>query len=182
MKVKMNLFIVLFAGLLAISTGVTAVEIKIGFVNTIELMAKAPQAEAARKRLEDEFSDRRQELLSIEKDIKSLREKHQRDRDVMREDAIRQLERDILNKERDLKRAERELKEDASIRYNEISMQLRQELLELINKYAKKNGYDLIVTEAAAAFAGPKVEITGQVLNALNTDFKGPSSNSSSAK
>ena len=176
MKVRNISFVALFLGFLALSFGVNAQEVKIGWVNTLDLMAKAPQSEAARKRLEDEFSDRRSEMIAMDQDVKKMRERYQKDREVMRPDAVRQLEREIVDKERDIKRLEREIKEDASIRYNEISMQLRTDLLKLINEYAKKNGFDLILTEAGAAYAGDRVNITGEVLEALRAEFAKPSS------
>lgn len=142
---------------------------KIGWVNQMDLMAKAPQVESARKRLEDEFSSRQREVLAMDEDLRKLRDKYSREQALMKDEKQREMERDILSRDRDVKRNERELKEDISIRQNEVFMQLRQEILRLIEVYAKKNGYDLILTEGAA-YASPTIDVTEQILVLLRAE------------
>lgn len=167
-RINLN-FGFLLALCLLISGPSLAQAAKIGWVNQLDLMQQAPQVESARKRLEDEFSSRQREVLAMDEDLRKLREKYSREQALMKDEAQRDMERDILARDRDVKRSERELKEDISIRQNEVFMQLRQEILRLIEVYAKKNGYDLILTEGAA-FASPSIDVTDQILILLRAE------------
>lgn len=154
------------------STSVFAESFKIGWVNQIELMQNAPQVEAARKKLEAEFAPRQRELMAMDEDLRALREKYEQERGYAKEEVLRQMERNIMSRERDAKRTERELKEDITIRQNEVQMQLRQEILQLIEAFAKKNGFDLILTEGAA-YASKRIDITESILKSLSADVGG---------
>lgn len=140
--------------------------VKIGWVDQLDLMQSAPQVEAARKRLEAEFSSRQREVLAMDEDLRNMREKYNREQALMKEEQQRQMERDILARDRDVKRSERELKEDITMRQNEVFVELRKEILALIAEFAKNNGYDLILSEGAA-YAGPKIDVTSQILDLL---------------
>jgi outer membrane protein len=175
MKMKWQ-WIVFVAVVSLFGTNVYAESFKIGWVNQIELMQNAPQVEAARKKLENEFSSRQRELIAMDEDLRALREKYEQQRGYAKEELLREMERTIMSRERDAKRAERELKEDISIRQNEVQMQLRQEILQLIETFAKKNGFDLILTEGAA-YASSRIDITESILKSL-ADSVGPAGGS----
>jgi outer membrane protein len=112
----------------------------------------------------------------MDEDLRALREKYEQQRGYAKEELLREMERTIMSRERDAKRAERELKEDISIRQNEVQMQLRQEILQLIETFAKKNGFDLILTEGAA-YASSRIDITESILKSL-ADSVGPAGGS----
>lgn len=153
--------------MMLLSTGsALAGNVKIGWVDQLDLMQSAPQVEAARKRLESEFSSRQREVLAMDEDLRNLREKYNREQALMKDEQQRQMERDILARDRDVKRSERELKEDITMRQNEVFIELRKEILMLIAEFAKENGYDLILSEGAA-YASPKIDVTGQILDLL---------------
>ncbi len=67
--------IALFLALLFI-TNVSFAELKIGFVNIPLVLEKAPQAEKAKKRLEQEFSPRDKQLVAQQKEIENMAEKN----------------------------------------------------------------------------------------------------------
>jgi len=74
---------------------VAQAEIKIGVVNIPLLMANAPQAAEAKKRLEKEFSPKDKQLVAQQKAIRKLEEKLSRDAMTMTDTEKRKLERDI---------------------------------------------------------------------------------------
>ncbi len=76
--------IALFLGLL-LTANVSFADLKIGFVNIPAVLEKAPQAEKAKKRLEQEFSPRDKQLVAQQKEIQSIEEKMTRDASVMSE-------------------------------------------------------------------------------------------------
>jgi len=149
----------------ALSTHALA-EIKIGVVDAAKVMEVAPQAEQARTRLEKEFSPRAKRLVSLENDIIALEERLSKDRAIMKESKILDMQRDINGKKRDLRRDREEFREDRNIRYNEELAKLQTQVMSVIQSIAKDENYDLILTDGWV-WAGKKVDITDKILDKL---------------
>ena len=143
---------------------------RIAFVNTAQVLEQAPQAEAVRKTLQDEFAERDSKLQAEQKKIKSLEEKMARDSLTMSQDEQRKLERDILAQKRDLKRSRDEFAEDFNIRRNEELAKMQRDISSSIVALAKEKGYDLIL-ESGVIFASEHVDITKSVIERLKQDF-----------
>ncbi len=147
----------------------------IAFVNTALVLEKAPQAEAVRKTLKDEFAARDKKLQAEQKKIKSLEEKMARDSLTMSQEELRRLERDILTQKRDLKRSRDEFAEDFNIRRNDELAKMQREIATSIVALAKEKGYDLIL-ESGVIFASERIDITKSVIDRLKQDFAKSSS------
>ena len=140
---------------------------KIGFVNIAKIMEQSPQAEAARKALEREFSGRDKQLTTSRDGVLKLEEKLKNDGSIMSETNRLKLERDILSKKRDYNRMRDELREDFNIRRNEELGTLQKKVYEVIQQIAKQENYDLVLTQPVL-YASPSVDITDRVLKTLN--------------
>lgn len=143
-------------------------EAKIGFVNIAEIMEASPQAETARKSLEREFSSRDKQLTSSRDAVLKLEEKLKNDGSIMSEANRVKLERDILSQKRDYNRQREELREDFNLRRNEELGTLQKKVFATIQKIAKQENYDLVLTQPVL-YASPNVDITQRVLRLLNT-------------
>jgi outer membrane protein len=159
--------IALFLGLL-LAANVSFADLKIGFVNIPAVLEKAPQAEKAKKRLEQEFSPRDKQLVAQQKEIQSIEEKMTRDASVMGEKERLNLEKDILNKKRDAKRAQQEFSEDFNVRRNEELGKLQRRIVEAIRGIAKDQNFDLLLTDGVI-YANEQIDITSQVQQKLST-------------
>ncbi len=161
MKKRVSLFLILL-----FVANVSYAELKIGFVNVAKVLEKAPQAEKAKKRLEQEFSPRDKHLVAQGKEIKKLEEKLTRDASVMGESERRKLERDIIGKKREAKRSQQEFSEDFNLRRNEELGKLQRRIIEAIRALAKDEKFDLLLTEGVI-FASPQIDVTEQVQKKL---------------
>jgi outer membrane protein len=159
--------IALFLGLL-LAANVSFADLKIGFVNIPAVLEKAPQAEKAKKRLEQEFSPRDKQLVAQQKEIQSIEEKMTRDAAVMGEKERLNLEKDVLNKKRDAKRAQQEFSEDFNVRRNEELGKLQRRIVEAIRAIAKDQNFDLLLTDGVI-YANEQIDITNQVQQKLST-------------
>lgn len=156
---------------------VQAQDLKIGFVNAARVLEEAPQADAARRKLEEEFSPRDKALIQAQKELRDLEEKLNRDGSVMSETERRKLELDIITRKRDVKRDQDEFREDLNIRRNESFDKLRRRVFEVINEMAKTEKFDLIVSDGIV-FASERVDITAKVIERLKQEHqKSPSLN-----
>jgi outer membrane protein len=145
-------------------------ETKIGFVNAARVLEEAPQADIARKQLEKEFAPRDQEIVKMQKELKSLEEKLARDAAVMSESEQRKQERDVLSLKREIKRKREEFREDLNIRRNEAFERLRKRVFEVIVAIAEQKKFDLIVSDGVV-FASKRIDITKDVVDKLKTEM-----------
>jgi outer membrane protein len=159
--------IALFLGLMFVAN-VSYADLKIGFVNIPAVLEKAPQAEKAKKRLEQKFSPRDKQLVSQQKEIQGLEEKLTKDASVMSDSEKANLEKDILNKKRDAKRSQQEFSEDFNASRNEELGKLQRRIVEAVRAIAKEDEYDLLLTDGVI-YAKDQFDITAQVQKKLST-------------
>ncbi len=155
-----------FAVILLVAPLAVMAETKIGFVNMVELMEKSPQAEAARKGLEAEFSNRDKKLTSVRDEVLKLEETLKNDGPIMNDKNRSDLEKKILNRKREYNRQQDELREDFNIRRNEELGKLQKNVHEVIIVVAKEESYDLVVTQPVL-YASEKINLTERVLQEM---------------
>jgi len=160
--------IALFLGLMFVANVSFADDLKIGFVNIPAVLEKAPQAEKAKKRLEQKFSPRDKQLVAQGKEIQSMEEKLTKDASVMSASEKANLEREIQNKKRDAKRSQQEFSEDFNASRNEELGKLQRRIVEAVRAIAKDEDYDLLLTEGVI-YAKEQIDITAQVQKKLAT-------------
>ncbi len=163
MKTKLALFV----GLL-LTANVCFADLKVGVVNIAAVLEKAPQAEKAKKRLEQEFKPRDNQLVSQQKEIQSLQEKFKKDGSVMGESQRNKLENQLQDKIRDAKRAQQEFSEDFNARRNEELGKLQKRIVESIKAIAKDQEFDLILTDGVI-YSSPQMDITSQLQQKLSS-------------
>jgi len=159
--------IALFLGLIFVAN-ISYADLKIGFVNIPAVLEKAPQAEKAKKRLEQKFSPRDKQLVAQGKEIQRMEEKLTKEASVMSDSEKAKLENDIQNKKRDAKRSQQEFSEDFNASRNEELGKLQRRIVEAVRGIAKDEDYDLLLTDGVI-YAKDQFDITTQVQKKLST-------------
>jgi len=145
---------------------VNAQELKIGFVDTARVLKDAPQADQARKKLENEFAPRDEKIVNMQKKLKSLDDKQNKDIAVMSDASRRKLERDMIELKRDIKRAKEEFTEDFNLRRNEELTKLQKLITQMTVAVAKEDGYDVVLSDSVL-YTSKRVDITDKILERL---------------
>ena len=156
---------------LLFSMSLAYAEQKIAFVNQAKLLQKAPQAEAARSKLQKEFAKRDKALVSLQKQIKTNSDKLQKDAAILSSTELNKLKRKITLLRRDLERDKAAFKEDLSIRQNEELVKLQKSVLKSIQTIAENEKYDLIISEGVI-YASKKIDITDKILAQLKKQYR----------
>ena len=156
----------MIALLFALMSAQAEAELRVGFVNTAEILKQAPQAEEASSRLQAEFASREAEVVAEAKKLKAKEETLKRDGPIMSDEERRKMERDIVNMRRDIKRAEEAFNEDLNLRRNEELAKLQRNVARAIVDMAKEEKFDLIL-ESGVVFASERVDITKKLLERL---------------
>jgi outer membrane protein len=165
MRIKTASLSLLVLAASALPLGTAQAQAKIGVVNVARLLQESPQAQAASQALENEFANRRRELETQQKDLKAREDKLQKDGAVMAANERAAAEKTLRDGQREFARKQNEFLEDLNVRRNEVLGQLQRTILQEVQTYAKGAGLDVVVSEAL--YASPSVDVTQQVLSAL---------------
>jgi outer membrane protein len=142
-------------------------EVKIGVVNFQKVLAEAPQTKTAMQALENEFGERRRQMLAMQNDLKARDEKLQKEGAMMTETDRDKAEIALKDMQHEFSRKADEFQTDASTRRNEEISKLQSYLGKEIETYGSTHGFDLVITEVF--YAKASLDITPQVLADLAT-------------
>ena len=155
------------AAALSLAFGVAqAEELKIGYVNGERVLREATPAKAAQAKLEAEFKKRETELNDTGNKLRAAFDKLEKDGPTLSEAERNRRQRDLGEQQRDFERKRRELLEDLNQRKNEELAAVSERASKVIKQIFETEKYDLILQEVV--FAGPRVDITKKVIDALN--------------
>lgn len=138
----------------------------IGYVNPGRVSDEAPQADAARQRLQEEFAPRDEEIVALQESLRALEDRLARERMDMDSDEEQALRRQIVNQRRQIQRQQEIFREDFNLRRNEALGDLQQRILRVVERFAAEQGYDLVVSDGVV-FASDAVNITDRIIERL---------------
>ena len=142
-----------------------AEEYKIGVINTDRIMRESAPAKDAARKIEQEFKEREASIVKLDRELRDLASRFDRDTISESERAARQ--RDIESRGRELERVRRQIGEDLKTRQFDEMNRIKERLDTVLTKIAKEQGYDLILQDGL--FVRPSVDITDVVIKALAT-------------
>ena len=143
-----------------------AEEVRIGYVNTDRIFREANTAKAAQTKLEQEFAKREKELVDIGNTLKTSSEKLEREAPTLSEAQRNSRQKQLVDQDRDFQRKRREFQEDLNARKNEELQQVLERANRVVKQVAEAEKYDVVLQEAV--YINPKLDITEQVIKALN--------------
>lgn len=144
-----------------------ATDTRIGVLDWQVLLTKAPQAEAAAKRLEKEFQAPKDKLVNKQKEYQTKREKMQRDADVMSAAEKGKKDKELAKMEQDLRRMDEEFRSDYTTRHREEMDNFIKEVKDIVDKVAEEEKYDLVLPQEATLYVADRIDVTEKVLEKL---------------
>ena len=157
----MKVLAILFFCLLSFSTN--AENIKIGYIDTNQVVTSLSQYKASIDEISSEFEPKKQELLDLYNHIELVRTKIN---EILKSDSNKSIE-DELAKLSNLEQSFRKETEFWQNTMNNKKIDLLKEIEILvnqtINEYAKRENYDLILYENIA-FVSDKVDISKEII------------------
>ncbi|MBV2163782.1 MAG: OmpH family outer membrane protein, partial [Comamonas sp.] len=117
-------------------------------------------------KLEQEFSKREKELITLRDGLKRSSDAFERDAPTMSESQRIAKQRDLVDQDREFQRKSREFQEDLGNRKNEELARVLDQANKVVQQVAEAEQYDVILQEAV--YVNPKHDITDKVIKALN--------------
>lgn len=171
-KISVLVLCLLATVVLAAPNAAQAADYRIGVVNAVKVLESAPQAEAARAKLEKEFAPRDRKLVEDQKDLKKMEDRLAQDGAIMSQAERDKLHNEVINRRRELKRNQDEFRDDLNFRRNEEFGKIQRLVVDAIQAVAKEGKYDLIMGEGVI-YASKRVDITQKVIDHLKQQYKG---------
>lgn len=153
-------------GLSGIGTADNSAQLRIGYVSPAKVSSEAPQADAARAKLEKEFAPRDEEIVAMQDKLESLRQRLNQDGGPKDQAKRQRLQRRIVSLRRDIERTREAFREDFNMRRNEELGELQERIIQTVNEFAQDEGFDLILSEGVI-HASDAVNVTDRIIERL---------------
>ena len=155
----------------ACSNAVAASDLKIGVVSVNRVMSEAPQVKVFEAAMIERFGGKKKELEDLSEELKTMNENYKRNELVMTEDKLKELQSKFIAKMQIFKKKEATLTQEVKVMRSQQLAVLQKTVLDIVNGVAKKDSYDLILSEGVV-YAREGLNITETVLEKLKADFK----------
>jgi outer membrane protein len=171
--VKRSVIVLLSA---MVSTGfaslASSAETKIGVVNIQRLAQESPQAKEATEKLRAEFGARQKEIETLATSLQAREAKLNKDAATMTEVQRTAAEKELRDGARDFQLKRSSYTDDLNARQQAENEKMQTLLGDEVKAFAKAQGYDLILMDAA--FANPSLDVTNAILQALQARKSAP--------
>ncbi len=139
----------------------------IGFVSLDRILREAPAAQRAQKKLEEEFSQRGQELSKTADQLKKLQGNLEKNAVTMSDSERQKREREFGDINRDFQRRQREFNEDLAQRRKEEFDGVLERANRAVRKIAEAEKLDIVFQNEQVVWASTRIDITDKVIKAL---------------
>jgi outer membrane protein len=151
---------------------------KVGVISIQNAIVSTKDGQKAAGELETRSAPKRKVLESKQSEINSLKDQLQKGTSVLSESAKQNLYRDIDSKtkslNRDMEDAEAEFQQDQQ----KVLQELGQRMMAIIDKYAKENGYNLILDvsspQTPVLYASNAIDITKEIIDLYDKNGGAP--------
>jgi outer membrane protein len=146
---------------------------KIGVINIQEAILATNEGQRDFGALQKKFEPKQNELNSLNKEVQSLQEQLKTQGDKLNEEARQTLVKNIETKQKSLQRQAEDAQSDFQSQQGDIANRIGGKLMEVIDKFAKQNGYAVVIDASAqqspVLWAANGNIITKEIVDAYNT-------------
>jgi outer membrane protein len=145
---------------------------KIAYVDVARVMIRSQAGVAARDQLERDKAQMQRDLDDRRQEIDKLREELDKKGTLLTAEARREKEDQLERKKRDATRLADDYRRDLSRKEQQLEAKVLQELRSVIERFAKQNGYYMILEARSAGvlYATLEADLTDEVIRAYDQD------------
>ncbi len=167
-------FFMIFFLVTAIPMSVLAANVKIGYINLQEVIAKSEPGQKAMKELQQKFEGMKKDLDKQKKEIEELQAGLQKQNLVLSQDAKMDKKLEFKRRVRDYQ----DLLQNYQVRMKQeeqrLSTPILQQLISIIKTYGKKNNYTMLFdsTSSGLLYADDTSDLSEEIIKELNQAWK----------
>jgi outer membrane protein len=151
---------------------------KLGIINVQQAIMLTNEGKRDLDALETKFTPKKNELQTLQTEIESMKKQLSTQGDKMNEEARNKLTRDIDTKQKSLQRSVEDAQQDFQQQQGEIVNRIGTKMMEVLDKYAKSNGYvailDVSNPQSPVIWANQGTDVTKEIANAYNAQSTVP--------
>jgi len=155
-----------------------SVTTKVGIINVQQAILLTNEGKQDLGNLEKKFEPKRSELQNLSKEVEDLKKQLSTQGDKLNEDAKNKLAKDIDSKSKTLQRNLEDAQQDFQSQQGEIVNKIGGKLMDVIDKYAKSNGYvailDVSNPQSPVLWAAANIDVTKEIADAYNAQSNVP--------
>ena len=168
MRVQSMILPAILLGAAVVAPAQTAAPTKVGIINIQAAIVSTKDGQKAAQDMEAKFGPKRKEMESKQGEINALRDQLQKGQNTMSEEAKSKLSRDIDAKTKSFNREAEDAQAELEQEQQRVFNALGQKLLAVLDKYAKDNGYSLVLDVSQqpnpVMFAANTIDLTQEVI------------------
>lgn len=150
------------------AVGVTSTAQKVGVISVQGAIVGTKDGQKASQELDAKFSPKKKEFDTRQSEINQLQDQYNKGGTVMSEDKRQQLARDIDEKKKRLQRDMQDAQDELQGEQQRLLQSLGQRMMAVIEKYAKDNGYTMILDvsnpNTPVLYASSAIDITQDIV------------------
>ncbi len=182
--------LVLFAGLAgvmgaapwAMSQGLAAAGLKVGFVNSVEVLQGTDEGRQKLGGFQQWAEARQKELQQDKTELDRLREQFAAQERTLNPDTRTEMMRTIEDRDRRLRRKQEDSQLESESRNRQMLEQVGTKIQTIISEYAQQNGYSVIfLRNESQSYVDPSLDVTKELVSIYNQRHPVASSQTSSA-
>jgi outer membrane protein len=170
MMKKLSVLMMVSLGLAAVSTSALADNLRIATVNVAQILQNSPQVAADKKQLESRFNPRLTKIQAAQKNLDGLVTKLKKEGVTMQAQDRESLQNSIEQGQQNLFAMQQSFQQDVTVARQKEMESLLGQLQSVIQKVAKKDGYTIVIPQAAIAYADSSLDVTDEVAKAFDRD------------
>jgi len=168
---KLLLSLVTAAALLTAGTSMAAdaptTALKIGVIDVQQILQKSPQIAKINDQLTKQFKPRQDKIISEQKDLQAEVDKLNKNGPVMTDGDRNKLQDKIIADRANVQSMALTFQRDLQQAQQNAMQGFMNQLTGVVSDVAKSNHYDLILQRAGVPYANGSLDVTAQVLQAL---------------
>ncbi|MDA2929863.1 OmpH family outer membrane protein [Acidobacteria bacterium AH-259-O06] len=143
--------------------------VKIGFINTLEVLNGTEEGKREIEKLNQFASEKQQQVVSQTTELQKLQEQYATQQRTLNPETRAEMERTIQDKDRKLKRLQEDIQLEYTQRRDELLGRMSEKIRVIINEYAPKNGYGVIfLRDQTQTYVEPSLDITQDIIKIYN--------------
>jgi outer membrane protein len=169
MAMRSSLLAVLAAACIACGAYAQAPTTKIAVISFQGAIIGTKDGQKAAKELETKFAPKKKQLTDQQTELQSLNDQLRKGSNTMSQEKQAQLEREIEEKNKRFQRDQQDANDEWNAEQQRLLQSLGQRLIAVINKYAKDNGYTMVVDvsnpNTPVLYASSAIDITQDIIS-----------------
>lgn len=162
--------------------GQAAPPTKVGIVNISAAIVSTTDGQKAVGELQSKFAPKKSEIDKKNSEVEQLKAQLSRGANTMSDEQKQKLMREIDTRTKQLTRETEDAQAELDLEQQKIQQELGQRMFAVIDKYAKDNGFSLILDvssqQSPVLFASDSINITQAVVDIYNRNSPGAVSSS----